>query len=77
MFEMFTSLTIEISLCEQFRVHRRVLVADSTDFCLCHVSLAADDIEETFSSLIGLEGLFVLVALEVGVGDGEHVSSPF
>ena len=73
---MFTSLTIGTSLCEEFGVHRRVLVAGSTNLRLCHVSLTADDVEEALSSLIGLEGLLVLILLVVGVGDGEHVSSP-
>ena len=77
MFEIFTSLTISISLCEEFGVHGGVLVAGGTDFCPCNVSLAADDVEEALSSLVGLEGLLVLVALEVGVGDCEHWLSPF
>lgn len=77
MFEMFTSLTIIFSLCKEFGIHRRVLVAGGTNLCPCHVNLAADDVEETLSRLIGLEGLLVLVGLEVGVGDGEHVASPF
>ena len=65
------------SLCEEFGVHGRILVAGRTNLCPCYISLATDDVEEALSSLVGFEGLLVLVGLEVGVGDGEHWLSPF
>jgi len=77
MFEMFTSLTMTFSLCEEFGVHGRFLDAGRQNLRASDTLFLDYLIKKPTSGVVGLERNFTAGLLEVGVGDCEHLSSPF